>query len=125
MSTAGERVELTRYRLPGGERVLYGQRIDGAVTVADVPAGDHGRVYLVERRVRARPTSTASSPPTGRQPAPRPARRPPPRRRHARRAPELARAAPPGGVTRTGASAPATPGSDPTSTHQPQGDDSR
>ena len=27
----GERVELARYTLPGGERVLYGQRVDGVV----------------------------------------------------------------------------------------------
>jgi hypothetical protein len=54
MSVAGERVELARYRLTTGERVLYGQRIDGTVAVADVPAGDHGRVYLVERHVESK-----------------------------------------------------------------------
>jgi hypothetical protein len=54
MSVAGERVELARYRLATGERVLYGQRINGAVTVADVPAGDNGRVYLVERHVESK-----------------------------------------------------------------------
>jgi hypothetical protein len=54
MSVAGERVELARYRLATGERVLYGQRIDGAVAVADVPAGDRGRVYLVERHVESK-----------------------------------------------------------------------
>jgi hypothetical protein len=54
MSLAGERVELARYRLAGGKRVLFGQRIDGAVAVADIPAGDHGRVYLVERRVESK-----------------------------------------------------------------------
>jgi hypothetical protein len=31
MSTAGERVELARYQLTSGERILYGQRIDGTV----------------------------------------------------------------------------------------------
>ena len=36
-----------------GERILVGQRIDGVVAVADVPAGDHGRVYLVERHVES------------------------------------------------------------------------
>jgi hypothetical protein len=51
MSLVGERVELGRYRLDCGERILVGQRVDGAVAVADVPAGDHGRVYLVERHV--------------------------------------------------------------------------
>jgi hypothetical protein len=44
MSLAGDRIELARYRLAGGERILVGQRIDGAVAVADVPAGDNGRV---------------------------------------------------------------------------------
>ena len=27
----GQRVELARYRIPAGERVLYGQRINGVV----------------------------------------------------------------------------------------------
>jgi hypothetical protein len=54
MSTAGERVELARYRVHAGERVLYGQRIDGAVAVVDAPAGDDGRVYLVERHVESK-----------------------------------------------------------------------
>jgi hypothetical protein len=53
MSVAGERVELARYRLHTGERVIYGQRINGKVAVADVPAGDRGRVYLVERHVES------------------------------------------------------------------------
>jgi hypothetical protein len=34
--------------------VLYGQRINGKVAVADVPAGDRGRVYLVERHVESK-----------------------------------------------------------------------
>ena len=46
----GERVELARYTLPGGERVLYGQRVDGVVRVTDVPARG-GRAYLVEREL--------------------------------------------------------------------------
>ena len=54
MSVAGERVELARYQLTTGERVLYGQRINGKVAVADVPVGDRGRVYLVERHVESR-----------------------------------------------------------------------
>jgi hypothetical protein len=45
----GERVELARYTVYGGERVLYGQRIDGVVRVTDRPAGGEGRSYLVER----------------------------------------------------------------------------
>jgi hypothetical protein len=54
MSVAGERVELARYRLPTGERVLVGQRVNGAVAVADVPVGEEGRVYLVERHVESK-----------------------------------------------------------------------
>jgi hypothetical protein len=54
MSAAGERVELARYQLRTGERVLYGQRIDGAVAVVDVPASDYGRVYLIERHLESK-----------------------------------------------------------------------
>jgi hypothetical protein len=48
----GERIELARYRTDAGERVLYGQRIDGVVRVTDRPAGtasETDRAYLVER----------------------------------------------------------------------------
>jgi hypothetical protein len=47
----GERVELARYQIAGGERILYGQRIDGVVRVTDVPVGGRGRAYLVEREL--------------------------------------------------------------------------
>lgn len=47
----GERVELARYAVPAGERVLYGQRVDGVVRVTDVPACGRGRAYLVEREL--------------------------------------------------------------------------
>ena len=47
----GERVELARYTLPAGERILYGQRVDGVVRVTDVPAHGRGRAYLVEREL--------------------------------------------------------------------------
>jgi hypothetical protein len=33
----GRRVELARYSVTAGDRVLYGQRVDGVVRVADVP----------------------------------------------------------------------------------------
>ena len=49
LPTVGQRVELARYRIPAGERVLYGQRIDGIVRVTDKPAGGTGRSFLVER----------------------------------------------------------------------------
>jgi hypothetical protein len=47
----GERVELARYTVASGERVLYGQRVDGVVRVSDHPATDGGRCYLVEREL--------------------------------------------------------------------------
>jgi hypothetical protein len=47
----GKRTELGRYSVPAGERVLYGQRIDGHVRVTDVPAFGQGRAWLVEREL--------------------------------------------------------------------------
>jgi hypothetical protein len=47
----GERVELARYTIPVGERVIYGQRVNGVVRVTDVPAQAGGRAYLVEREL--------------------------------------------------------------------------
>ena len=47
----GERIELARYTVPVGARVLYGQRVNGVVRVTDVPACGHGRAYLVEREL--------------------------------------------------------------------------
>ena len=46
--SVGERVELARYTVCGGERILYGQGIDGVVYVTDRPACGRGRSYLVE-----------------------------------------------------------------------------
>ena len=54
MSTAGQPRELARYELPSGTRALIGQRINGRVAISDVPAGDQGRVYLVERHVESK-----------------------------------------------------------------------
>jgi hypothetical protein len=45
----GPRVELARYSIPAGDRVLYGQRVDGVVRLTDVPLEAGGRAYLVER----------------------------------------------------------------------------
>ena len=45
----GVRVELARYSVSAGDRVLYGQRVDGVVRLTDVPLGGGGRAYLVER----------------------------------------------------------------------------
>jgi hypothetical protein len=47
----GQRVELARYTIPAGERVLYGQRINGVVRLTDVPLTAGGRAYLVEREL--------------------------------------------------------------------------
>ncbi len=51
MTAAGKTVELTRYRIPAGERALQAQRIDGRVAVMDVPVDHDDRVYLVERHI--------------------------------------------------------------------------
>ena len=54
MTVAGAEKELARYMLPGGTvRILVGQRIDGRVAISDRPAGDDGRVFLVERQVES------------------------------------------------------------------------
>jgi hypothetical protein len=45
----GERVELGRYSITAGTRVLYGQRINGVVRVTDKPMSGRGRSFLVER----------------------------------------------------------------------------
>jgi hypothetical protein len=45
----GELTELARYEVDGVERVLYGQRIAGCVTIIDRPANGSGRSYLIER----------------------------------------------------------------------------
>jgi hypothetical protein len=49
--TVGQRVELGRYTLPAGERVLYGQRVDGKVRVTDRPSGKvtaENRAHLID-----------------------------------------------------------------------------
>lgn len=48
-ASAGERVELSRYSVADGERVIYGQRIKGIVRITDRPVTGHGRSYLIER----------------------------------------------------------------------------
>ena len=44
----GQRIGLGRYTISAGDRVLYGQRVDGVVRVTDKPLGT-GRSFLVER----------------------------------------------------------------------------
>jgi hypothetical protein len=54
----GERVELARYTVAnGGERILFGQRIDGRVRVTDRPAGpvdQQHRAHLVENDLESK-----------------------------------------------------------------------
>ena len=50
-STAGERKVLAPYEADEGERQLVAQRVNGRVALSDVPAGDEGRVHLVERHL--------------------------------------------------------------------------
>jgi hypothetical protein len=48
----GDRVELARYRITTGERVIEGQRVNGIVRICDRPAEGHsGRSYLIERGI--------------------------------------------------------------------------
>ena len=46
-----ERVELARYSISTGERVISGQRVLGVVRVVDHPADGHGRRYIIEREL--------------------------------------------------------------------------
>lgn len=47
-------VDLARYQLPDGERLIQGQRILGVVRVIDIPAEGRGRRYLVERELSSK-----------------------------------------------------------------------
>jgi hypothetical protein len=50
----GEPRVLGRYESSEGTRQVVGQRINGTVALSDVPAGDEGKVYLIERHVPSR-----------------------------------------------------------------------
>jgi hypothetical protein len=50
----GKRTELARYTVAEGERIVYGQRIDGVVRVTDRPASPGDRCYLVERGLKSK-----------------------------------------------------------------------
>ena len=43
------RVELARYTIGAGERIVYGQRVLGVVRLTDIPADARGRHYVIER----------------------------------------------------------------------------
>ena len=45
---------LASYESDDGRRQLVGQRVDGKVALSDIPAGDEGRVYLIERHLPCR-----------------------------------------------------------------------
>jgi hypothetical protein len=47
-SQVGARTELGRYTTSRGERVIYGQRVDGHPRLFDKPANGQGRSYLIE-----------------------------------------------------------------------------
>ena len=49
------RVEIARYTITAGERVIYGQRVLGVVRLTDVPADGLGRHYLIERELTRMP----------------------------------------------------------------------
>ena len=42
---------LRHYTTDAGARALVAQTIDGRTALTDVPIGNHGRVYLVERDI--------------------------------------------------------------------------
>ena len=46
-----EPVELARYTVGAGERVIRGQRVLGVVRLVDVPASGEGRHYIIEREL--------------------------------------------------------------------------
>jgi hypothetical protein len=46
-----DRVELARYTVGAGERVIYGQRVLGVVRLVDHPANGRGRRYVIEREL--------------------------------------------------------------------------
>ena len=53
-SRAGQtnaRVELARYTIGAGERVIYGQRVLGVVRLVDAPADGKGRRFIIEREL--------------------------------------------------------------------------
>jgi hypothetical protein len=44
-----DRVELGRYTISAGERLIYGQRVLGVVRLVDHPGRGRGRRYVIER----------------------------------------------------------------------------
>ena len=50
-SQTKERVELARYTVSAGERVIHGQRVLGVVRLVDDPARGRDRHYVIEREL--------------------------------------------------------------------------
>ena len=46
-----ERVELARYTVTAGERVIHGRRVLGVVRLVDDPVSADGRHYVIEREL--------------------------------------------------------------------------
>lgn len=46
-----ERVELARYTVTAGERVIHGKRVLGVVRLVDDPARGKGRHFVIEREL--------------------------------------------------------------------------
>jgi hypothetical protein len=53
VGTTNERVEVARYSIGTGERIIYGQRVLGVVRLVDEPAEGVGRRYIIERELTA------------------------------------------------------------------------
>ncbi len=51
VAMTNEAVELARYAISAGERVIRGQRVMGVVRLTDVPANGQGRHYVIEREL--------------------------------------------------------------------------
>jgi hypothetical protein len=52
-TSSGQAKILASYRCDEGVRQLVGQGINGTVVLSDIPVGDQGRVYLVERQLQS------------------------------------------------------------------------
>lgn len=50
-TATGQPQILATYECDEGTRQRVGQRLNGRVALSDVPAGDDGKVYLVERHL--------------------------------------------------------------------------
>ncbi len=59
--TRVQRLELGRYAVDGGERVVYALSANGVLDLIDLPAGGRGRRYLIERGLDLRSRGTLSA----------------------------------------------------------------